>query len=345
MAENALSSLKDMKPWQRYAVIGGGGAIVVYVWYKHKQGTAASTSASGTGVDPVTGLPYAQDNTVDPLTGITYLQEAQQYGSVAAAESAVSSGASAGYGGGYGAYGDVYGYNSAGALSGVPYSTFTGTQTGSSYTSNAEWAQAATAGLTDLGYTSTDIAAALGNYLAGLPLTSGQQQIVAAADAEYGYPPAGVPAVTTAPQTPPATTGNTTPTTYTVQPGDTLPGIAKKLGVNEWALYDLNESIIGSNPNLIYPGQVFQIPPAGAQGVPPGTGQSVVPNVVGLLADQAQPILSSAQLRSTLTGPSFQTGTSMVRVITAQSPSAGSHVAAGTNVTLTYKVQQNAPNL
>lgn len=342
MAENALSGLSKMKPWQKYAVIGGGGAIVVYVWYKHKQNAAAaSTTASGTGIDPVTGLPYAEDNTVDPLTGITYLQEAQQYGSVAAAESAVSSGATAGYGGGYGAYGDQYGYNSTGPN--VPFSTFTGTRTGSNYTSNAEWAQAVTAGLTDLGYTSTDIAAALGNYLAGLPLTSGQQQIVAAADAEYGYPPAGVPAVTTAPTSTPAPTPATT---YTVVSGDTLAGIAKKLGVDEWALYDLNEDIIGSNPNLIYPGQVFHIPPPGSTGVPPattgsGSGQTrTVPNVVGMWADDAQPACSAAGLKSTLSGPSFQTGTSAVRIITAQSPSAGSRVAPGTNVALTYRVQQ-----
>lgn len=43
---------------------------------------------------------------------------------------------------------------------------------------------------------------------------------------------------------------------YTVQRGDTLSGIAKKLGIADWrTLYNLNKSIIGSNPNVIRVGQ------------------------------------------------------------------------------------------
>lgn len=42
---------------------------------------------------------------------------------------------------------------------------------------------------------------------------------------------------------------------YTVQRGDTLSGIAKKLGYSNWQdLYNLNKSVIGSNPNLIRTG-------------------------------------------------------------------------------------------
>lgn len=44
--------------------------------------------------------------------------------------------------------------------------------------------------------------------------------------------------------------------TYIVKSGDTLSGIAKKLGISNWrTLYDQNKSIIGSNYNLIRPGQ------------------------------------------------------------------------------------------
>lgn len=47
--------------------------------------------------------------------------------------------------------------------------------------------------------------------------------------------------------------------TYTVQKGDTLSGIANKLGISDWhTLYNNNKSVIGSNPNLIYPGQVLK---------------------------------------------------------------------------------------
>jgi nucleoid-associated protein YgaU len=47
---------------------------------------------------------------------------------------------------------------------------------------------------------------------------------------------------------------------YTVQSGDTLSGIAAKEGISDWHnLYNNNESTIGSNPNLIYPGQVLNL--------------------------------------------------------------------------------------
>lgn len=44
--------------------------------------------------------------------------------------------------------------------------------------------------------------------------------------------------------------------TYIVKSGDTLSGIAKKLGISNWrTLYEQNKSVIGSNYNLIRPGQ------------------------------------------------------------------------------------------
>jgi resuscitation-promoting factor RpfA len=47
---------------------------------------------------------------------------------------------------------------------------------------------------------------------------------------------------------------------YTVQSGDTLSTIAAKEGVSDWqTLYTDNEGTIGSNPNLIYPGQVLNL--------------------------------------------------------------------------------------
>jgi len=52
------------------------------------------------------------------------------------------------------------------------------------------------------------------------------------------------------------------PKTYTVRPGDSLWAIAKlKLGDgSKWrALYEANKSIIGPDPNKIFPGQVLRI--------------------------------------------------------------------------------------
>lgn len=54
-----------------------------------------------------------------------------------------------------------------------------------------------------------------------------------------------------------------TPKTYTVKKGDCLYNIAKSLygnGAKYADIYSANKSIIGSNPNLIYPGQILKIP-------------------------------------------------------------------------------------
>lgn len=51
--------------------------------------------------------------------------------------------------------------------------------------------------------------------------------------------------------------------TYTVQSGDTLWAIAKRFygnGSKYTTIYNANKDVIGSNPNLIYPGQVLTIP-------------------------------------------------------------------------------------
>lgn len=56
---------------------------------------------------------------------------------------------------------------------------------------------------------------------------------------------------------------NGTPKTYTVVKGDCLWYIAKRFygKGGEWPkIYNANKAIIGGNPNLIYPGQVFTIP-------------------------------------------------------------------------------------
>lgn len=53
--------------------------------------------------------------------------------------------------------------------------------------------------------------------------------------------------------------------TYTVKKGDCLWNIAKKFygsGSKYTTIYNTNRSVVGSNPNLIYPGQVLTIPAA-----------------------------------------------------------------------------------
>ena len=165
------------------AAIAAGSGLAIYFAYKQhkssKAAAAATTSASA--IDPVTGLPYSQDNQTDPLTGMTYLAEAQEYGSVQAAEQAVAGSSALDLSSASGSAGSAY-YDGYGA----------GTdQQGTGYATNAQWAQAVEAGLTDIGYAPTDIAAALGRYLGNLSETPAQATIVQAAIAEYGPPPVG----------------------------------------------------------------------------------------------------------------------------------------------------------
>ncbi|HUW65727.1 MAG TPA: LysM domain-containing protein [Spirochaetia bacterium] len=55
--------------------------------------------------------------------------------------------------------------------------------------------------------------------------------------------------------------------TYMVQPGDTMSGIASMFGVSLAALVAANPQI--ANPDLIYPGQVINIPGGGGPYRPP----------------------------------------------------------------------------
>ncbi len=49
--------------------------------------------------------------------------------------------------------------------------------------------------------------------------------------------------------------------TYTVQPGDTLSGIAAHFGLPDWRrFYEANAGTIGADPDRIYPGQVLVVP-------------------------------------------------------------------------------------
>jgi hypothetical protein len=186
--------------WQIYAALGGGVAVGGYALYKHHSSTgswspfkASSPTTTGTtsdgtatSTDPITGLAYSDDSATDPITGQAYLAEAQQYGSVAAAEASVSAfGQST-------ATGSGIGVNPASPASSGSINTPVGS---SVYTSNAAWSEAVQAGLEDVSgstsYDGTDIGTALGDYLTQQPLTAAQGQVINIAIAEYGPAPVG----------------------------------------------------------------------------------------------------------------------------------------------------------
>lgn len=184
---NPVESFKGMPTWGKGAIlIGGAGAA--YLVYRHSKNASSSSSASSSGMvtDPSTGQQYPANST-DPVTGETYSQEIGQYGSVEAADQSVSQNEQANlysegdlYGTGY----DASEYNT-GSYGG------TTTVAGSVYTSNSAWAQAATAGLEDIGYSGSQVAEALGLYLTSSPVNSDEATIIRAAIAEYNDPPVG----------------------------------------------------------------------------------------------------------------------------------------------------------
>lgn len=57
----------------------------------------------------------------------------------------------------------------------------------------------------------------------------------------------------------PITNPSETKQTYVVQPGDNLSVIAAKFGTTWQVIYNNNREVIGSNPNIIYAGQVLEI--------------------------------------------------------------------------------------
>jgi hypothetical protein len=112
------------------------------------------------------------------------------------AQAASGYGVAYGYGNGYYGYGEVvnspYGYGASGGFAagyygyGVPNPPTVGAVAN---TTNAQWAQAAITQLSQDGYDTSSIAAALGAYELGAPVTATQQGIIQAAIAVEGYPP------------------------------------------------------------------------------------------------------------------------------------------------------------
>lgn len=90
-------------------------------------------------------------------------------------------------------------------------------------------------------------------------------------------PYVGVNAPTTPTTSGGGVTGTTSSgTTYTVQRGDTLSGIASKYGLTWQKIYEANKGVIGGNPSLIYAGQRLTIPGYSSGGVVDYTGLAML---------------------------------------------------------------------
>jgi hypothetical protein len=310
-----------------YLVGGVAGVFIVFYIYKKSSSTTTGTSSTtSTGTDPVTGLPYSEDNQVDPATGMTYLQEAQEYGSVTAAESATT--------GGYGSYYGASGYGGYYGTAGYPAS---GVNTGYSYGSNAQWAQAVTAGLTSLGYSSTDISAALGLYFQNLPLSANYASIVQAAIAEYGPPPVGLYSILTSPAGGTAAEV-TVPDVITedlvnAQQALSQEGLKSTFTGPAWHTGEVR-TITAQDPNAgskVSAGSTVKLTYTIAG---QSSSQVTVPNVIGEAQENAISKIAATGLHATGT-PSVKGKT---LIVVSQSPNAGSKANRGSTVTLQSKV-------
>ena len=186
------------------AVLATGGILIGVIgigWYRNKQAANAANAA-----DAATTAA----NNIDPATGFVTGSAQDE-----AALAGMAQGTIGGGGGNLGA-GEVIGYD---GLGNPIYGAGT-TNAPIGFTSNAQWGQAAE---TFMGSSGSDaIAAALGKYLSGSPLTPDQVTIVQQALAvegnppvagPSGYPPSYLTGPTPPPTSPPPTGGGTTQVT------------------------------------------------------------------------------------------------------------------------------------
>lgn len=318
---------KQIPTWGVALVVVGGGVAVFYV-IKQKNAASASTTTQ-TGIDPVTGLPYTEDSAIDPLTGQSYLAEAQQYGSVSAADAAYADSSG-------------LGTTSAAGTAGTtnPEVTIPGEGTivtGTTYGSNSAWAQAVEAGLTDIGYSSTDVSAALGRFLGSLTLTTTQAGIVEAAIAEYGEPPVGSYSIKL------AGTGGGTSSTVTIPNVDgitvdqasqilTASGL-KPSGPRGEA--GVEHIVTGTNPAIgmkVAGGSAVTLH---YKTISEGSkGAATVPRVIGQSQVDAFKAISAAGFKPRTKTLSVK---GEVLYVTSQSPAGGKSAAKGSTVTVTSK--------
>jgi hypothetical protein len=195
---NPLDSFRNLKGWQQAAVVVGGGATVAGLVVYEKRAKAAqaasaaepapataaaagTTATAGEIEDPTTGQFYPDDS-VDPETGLTYQQEITEYGSVSAA--------------------DQEGLQDQGELQDETPEEYeeqiggAGGTSGTAVSTNAQWMAEVESGLSEQGYSASDIGQGIAGYFAGKPLGTSPDgtnlyTMMNLAVSEYGPPPTG----------------------------------------------------------------------------------------------------------------------------------------------------------
>ena len=180
--EGTLNTPIGKVPKKGAVIVGVGGAAVLgIVWYRSKQQAASSTSSTDT----------SQSGEIDPATGYPYGSPEDQ---AALSQIQASSGG----------YGPLYNYGIGGGGGYNPNPQGPG-----SYTSNAQWAQAAEDYLVNtVGESASDVGNALGKYITGQAVTTDQKAFIDQAIAFAGNVPVPgpdgfPPSIRDVPQPPP----------------------------------------------------------------------------------------------------------------------------------------------
>jgi hypothetical protein len=358
---NPLDSFKGLKTWQQVAVVLGGGAAVIFVYeYEKKKKKAAAAAAatpaaaSGTAVtgtageieDPTTGQ-YYPDTSVDPATGLTYQQEITEYGSVSAADQASNN------------------ISAQGALQGVTPQEYVeqtgqyGTEpsAGTPVSTNAQWMSEVESGLSQQGYSASDIGQGIAAYFAGKQLGTSADgtslyTMMNLAVSEFGPPPVGTYPLLN------GSGGSSLPGTGNVIVPDvigrtdlsTAEGIIQDAGLTATPAGDSaagnKGSVTATSPaagSAVARGSnvtVTYTVPAGEAS--PGAGKVTVPDVTGKDAIAAESELIQAGLKPDLTLNRASDKKGIFHIITKTSPPAGSSVARGSTVTLYYRDSSRA---
>lgn len=151
-----IGNVKVPKP-ALYMGVAGAAAIVLYAYYQRRSAGGGGNTPTEAGADP----------NIDPSTGLPYTDE---------------------FGGGISGLG-IYDPATGGTI-GTGYG-----QVIQQVSTNAGWAQAATAYLTTSGYEGTAVTSALGKALTGQALTQDELNIFNAARAVEGEPPNSYPPI------------------------------------------------------------------------------------------------------------------------------------------------------
>ena len=341
---NPLDAFKGLKTWQQVAIVVGGGAAVVGVVVYEKKAKAAqaatgaepagataaaagTTATAGEIEDPTTGQFYPDDS-VDPETGLTYQQEITEYGSVAAAD---QEGLSV-----QGAQQDETPEEYEEEIGG----TASGTTTSAAVTTNAQWMAEVESGLSEQGYSASDIGQGIAAYFAGKPLGTSSDgtnlyTMMNLAVSEYGPPPTGSYPLLNGggASSLPGTAGSVTVPNVTGMSVAAADSALTAAGLVPGAHSGDTGTVNGQTPGAgksVASGSTVDLSVAGTPATTTAAAKTAtVPNVIGVNVGAANDAIRKAGLV-----PGAHSTSPAASKVNGQTPKGGTKVASGSKVDL-----------